>query len=157
MFKHLMAVATLAIAAPLIAQTPALDPEIATWADRISAQLDANLERSAGPVGDASGLVTVKFNCTEDGKASNIAVLKSSGNRRIDRAAMQAVKMVRSFHPLPRGLGHGQPIVAILSYDTQEDGFRRHQEEGRQIAHAGNTWYRSDRYAKAELPPLPHH
>lgn len=149
MIKYLMAFAALALSVPSAAQQQ-VDPELAQWVERIEVQLNENLDRAAHPVRDASGVVTLKFNCSENGKAANVAIAKSSGNRQIDRAAIRAVNMVESFHPLPRGLGHGQPIMAVLSYDTSTSKHERNITESRRIADAGNAWYRSDRYALIE-------
>ena len=155
MIKYLMAITMLAFATPSMAQQ--VDPELAQWVERIDAQLSDNLDRTARQVGDSSGVVMLKFNCTEDGKAANVAVAKSSGNPRIDRAAIRAVNMVESFHPLPRGLGHGQPIMAVLSYDTSPREHEQRIAENRRIADAGNLWYHSDRYAMSELAPRQDH
>lgn len=80
MIKYLMAFAALALSVPSAAQQQ-VDPELAQWVERIEVQLNENLDRAARPVRDASGVVTLKFNCSENGKAANVAIAKSSGNR----------------------------------------------------------------------------
>lgn len=137
----------IAFTQPLYAQRTSIDPELALWVERIELQLDENLERTARPVRDSTGTVMLKFNCSESGKATNVAIARSSGNQQIDRAAIRAVEMVKSFHPLPRGLTHNQPIMAMLSYSGSDQQDRRNRAETRRIADAGNLWYRSDRYA----------
>lgn len=149
MMKEVTAIAlAIALSLPIQTQAEELDPEITGWVDRIEVQLDKALEDSAGPVRDSSGTVTLKFNCSENGKATNVSIAKSSGNRRVDRAAMRAVEMVESYHPLPRGLSHGQPIIAVVSYDTSISRHERNRVENRKIADAGNSWYRAADYAE---------
>lgn len=147
-----VAMSMMMLANPILARdSDAVDPEIARWSDRIGRYLDGRLEHQARRVGDASGVATVKFNCTEDGRAANAVLLTSSGNRRIDEAAIRAVRSVRSYHPLPSGLGHGQPIVAWLSYDTDRARYQRRLADNRAYLVSHNAWYRPPLKATATI------
>ena len=98
------------------------DP-VKKWASAVSQDLESRLiyptYDGRGPT--PTGIVTVRFNCAGDGKASNVVVTRHSGDRRLDRAAMYAVSHLKSLHPLPGLLATNQRVQANIFFASSED------------------------------------
>lgn len=60
------------------------------------------------------GAVTLEFTLAADGSVSQVTVLKSSGSRWLDEAALQAVNSARSVGPSPQGLSGRYSTVLIF-------------------------------------------
>lgn len=96
------------------------------WTTRVGRAIDEQMEfpRTIGRVGYDEGIVDVSFKCSADGKPSNVALLSSSGSRRLDRAGMSAVKNVSSLHPLPPGISDDQTYRAKLLFAVDDGNGR---------------------------------
>jgi protein TonB len=67
-------------------------------------------------VGYSSGIVRVKFNCSDSGRPDKVALLKTSGSSSFDRAAISAVRRMASLHPLPSGFKPTQAFEAVIVF-----------------------------------------
>ena len=116
--------------------------DLQSWTTRIGHAIDQQMEfpRTIGRVDFDEGIVDVSFKCSEDGKPSNVALLNSSGSRRLDRAGMSAVQNVSSLHPLPPGISHDQVYRAKLLFAVDDGNGRamRRAEALRDKADNGN-------------------
>ena len=61
-----------------------------------------------------SGVATVRFSVGADGRPSDVAIVESSGNRTIDRAALRTIATL----DLPANAPAG-PHVAVLQYGSE--------------------------------------
>ena len=115
---------------PDIVVTAPVDAEVRAWSARVGENIGQQMRfpRDLGPTSDPEGMVAVTFKCSEDGRPSNVALLETSGSRRLDRAGIAAVERVRSLHPLPSGIGHGQVYRAQLLFATDDGSGRRYKE-----------------------------
>lgn len=94
------------------------------WSQRVQSLLQKQLHYPASLMSGRrnSGIVRVKFNCSEAGRPDQVTLVKSSGAFELDRAAMRAVSRIVSLHPLPDGLKSGQRFeAAIVFADTIDD------------------------------------
>ena len=107
-----------------------VDAEVRAWSARVGEHIGQEMRfpRDLGPTSDPEGLVEVTFECNEDGRPSKVSLLRTSGSRRLDRAGIMAVERVRSLHPLPRGIDHGQAYKAQLLFATDDGSGRKYDE-----------------------------
>ncbi len=148
MYRFLTAAALAAagIFTPGIAQTQATSGQansaqeivtFAAWRDRVQKALDRGLHyaRPMPGMGNASGIVRVKFNCSDTGRPDKVTIARSSGSRRLDRMALKAVDRIATLHPLPQGFRHDQSIEAmiLIAYGSERE-YR--QKRDRMIAEA---------------------
>jgi protein TonB len=103
-----------------------------------------------------SGIVRVKFSCSESGRPDKVTLFHSSGSHALDRAALSAVHRMASMHPLPRAFGHDQKYFADIYFD---DGLDSDYEAKLQAMNAAaskaNSWaYDSVAAAQAPAPVL---
>ena len=100
--------------------------DLQSWTTRVGQAIDQQMEfpRALGRQGYDEGIVDIGFKCSEDGKPSEVAVLSSSGSRRLDRAGMSAVQNVSSLHPLPAGISHDQAYRAKLLFAVDDGNGR---------------------------------
>ena len=133
-------------------------PTLAAWSQRVFKDLDRQLRV---PIDNRSqvmptGIAAVKFGCSDNGAPSAVKLYKSSGDRRLDRATMRAVRKIATLHPLPSRLGHDQQyIVRVLFADSgrsAEREIKKMQEE----AAKSNGWYNQNSTSTAaiELAPI---
>lgn len=73
------------------------------------------------------GTVSVHFTCDENGRPVSGALQESSGNARLDRAALRAVTAVRGLGPLPMQVAPGATIRANFIFATDVDSLHRQQ------------------------------
>lgn len=88
------------------------------WVTRISRNLDWNL-RNQAKMGDdpaASGAVSVRFTSAPDGRATDLSVVRASGDQAVDQAAMKVVSRLKSLQPLPDGISANQRFRADIIY-----------------------------------------
>jgi periplasmic protein TonB len=132
--------------------------EVIAWSARVGENISQQMRypRDLGPTSDPEGLVEVTFECSEDGRPSNVALLESSGSRRLDRAGMAAVQRVASLHPLPSGIDHRQVYRAQLLFDTDDGNgrTRRQLEAMRARADRGNAALLQRRSNVAMVPTV---
>lgn len=87
--------------------------------------------------------MTVKFLCSESGAPSDVTLVKSSGSKQLDAAALRAVKKVVSLHPLPDGMLSTQKYQAMLLFAKDEISHKRQMVQLRQKALEANKWFGS--------------
>ncbi|WP_375381469.1 energy transducer TonB [uncultured Sphingomonas sp.] len=147
-FTVTAALAAALLAVPIVARTTEAAPgspvTLVSWAQRVGHELNAHMHDPFDMAGRErpSGVVRIKFNCSESGKPGGVAVYKSSGNPWLDRAALDAVRHVATLHPLPDGMSHQQRYVATLlfatSYEDYEEGIAKLRAE--QLK--SNAWFK---------------
>jgi len=115
---------------------------LAAWSARVSAELDQKLPQPEMLPGQPSqsGVVIVKFGCSETGAPSEMAIVKSSGSRSLDRAAMQGIKRI-GLHPLPDGMTHGQRFQAAILFANSPEEARALLMGLRKEAERQNSWF----------------
>ena len=110
------------------------------WRNRVQQELGKHLQYPH-PVLDqslATGVVRVKFNCSESGRPDQVTLSKSSGSRALDRAALRAVSQIATLHPLPQSFAHGQAYQAMIMFDSElADGYQGRLD--RMLAEAAKT------------------
>ena len=142
------AVAAGLLAAPVVAHTLAPMPEtsvtLVAWAQRVGRALDGQMRPPRAPLGleRPSGIVKIKFNCTESGKPGDVSVYKSSGNRWVDQAALRAVQRVATLHPLPDGMSHKQRYVATMLFANGYEDQDRMMADLRAEQAKSNAWFK---------------
>lgn len=82
--------------------------------------------------------MAVKFICNDAGVPTNIALLQSSGSKRLDDFAVKAVGRIPTLHPLPDGVSHGQKFVATVLFARDENSYWRQMSDLRQSASRQN-------------------
>jgi TonB family protein len=121
------------------------------WINRVQNLLVRNLQHSQGisPYSSGTGVVRIKFNCSDSGKPDKVTLKKSSGDLMLDRAALRAMSRVATLHPLPTGFNHGQRFEAEVVFASDEYDARLKAMAAEQTRH--NAWYHDPvRQAKAE-------
>ena len=96
---------------------------VTQWASAISRDLDSSLRfpRFLGAQQQATGVVSVRFNCSDDGRAGNVVVTRHSGSLVLDRAAVRAISQIRSLHPIPGELATNQLVQANIFFALDEN------------------------------------
>ena len=105
-----LAAASLALASPVLAH-PAPPRDFAAWLDQAIARnmvFPAALERS-----NANGIATVRFSVGSNGRATDIGIVRSSGDSTIDSAALATIARLDLPADAPAG-----PHYAVLQYGT---------------------------------------
>ena len=105
-----------------VAPSASIDQWVATFSNR----LDRSLRYPTAfrePV--LPGGVAVTFRSGADGEPDAIHVLRPSGNARLDRAAVSAIKRLKTLHPLPIGLNQNQVFQANIVFATDERSLAR--------------------------------
>lgn len=132
-----------ATACALVASAPSLvsaqeeivvqPPSKAVWAARMGRALsrDVGYPQRYHGAPYAQGTALVRFLCSDAGVPAGAALVRSSGDHGLDRAALRAVNRLK-LHPLPAAVGHDQRFAAAIvfatsqaSLDRQLDALRR--------------------------------
>jgi len=127
-------------------------PEVSLtqWSGRVVRALERNLTYPI-PIRGApnQGVVSVKFLCSETGTPSEVAIVKSSGSRDLDAAAVRAITRIATLHPLPDGIAHDQPFQANIIYATSQKKLDRQIAALLAEAQNRNAWFanRSEKLA----------
>ena len=97
------------------------------WASVVSRDLNKTLRYPSflGPQQPATGVVSVRFNCSDDGRAANVVVTRRSGSQVLDRAAINAISQIRSLHPIPGELASNQLVQANIYFAADESQLQR--------------------------------
>ena len=129
---------------------------LAAWSTRVSAELDQKLPQPQMFPGQPSpsGVVVVKFGCSETGAPSDVAIVKSSGSRSLDWAAMQGIKRV-GLHPLPDGMAHGQRFQAAILFANSPEEARTLLIGMRKEAERQNSWFATRPQQTAAIAIMP--
>lgn len=114
--------------------TAASRPTVTQWSQKLERQLDQHLQypQTFRPSDDAEGTVSVRFVCDGDGKPTAVALFRSSGNRRIDLAAMRAVALMDTLHPMPTRISHDARFQANIIFAADQPSLDRQQKALRQ-------------------------
>ncbi len=151
------AAAALVVPARLAAQTsPAEQVTLVQWGERVGKELNQRIRYPTmiGGIPFATGVVRVKFNCSENGRPNNVAVIKGSGSRALDKAAVEAVQHVATLHPLPDGMGHDQPYQAVILFETDQNAYDRALARIRADAVKSNAWFKGPGVAASQVGPI---
>ena len=98
-------------------------PTLAAWSAKFSQTLSDAMRdpRSYGNEPSPEGWARVRFSCSDSGAPTGVELVQSSGDRRIDRAALEAVRRIKTMHPLAAGIKHDQRYVAELAFANSSD------------------------------------
>jgi hypothetical protein len=100
--------------------TVTANPSFNAWVDNASHSLDRALDR-VDLSNSETGIVYVQFNCDENGKPQNITTL-NGGMPNLARAGRQAVRSIRTLHPMFDGAKPNQLVeAAIVVAGDQEE------------------------------------
>lgn len=112
------------------------------WNARVQRLLQENVEYPQGMSlsSPGTGVVRVKFDCSESGRPDKVSISRSSGNGLLDQAALRAVSRVATLHPLPTGFSHGQRFEAQVVFASSEKDARLKTMSAEQARR--NAWYR---------------
>jgi TonB family protein len=164
--KTRVAVAALALLAPgslapVFAQSTtvavAAPPSLAAWSKRVFRDLDRVLVDPSVLPGRSpeTGIVAVKFNCSERGAPAGVALYKSSGSHRLDNATVRAVQRIATLHPLPARMMHDQQFVVRVLFANSEDSARQQVARMQDDAAKTNAWFGKDPTQLAYLEIAP--
>jgi TonB family protein len=99
---------------------------ITQWSARVGRTLDQHLEYPLPIVGQLhEGAVAVQFLCSDDGTPTGVTVKKSSGFKDLDYAALRSVRQIKTLHPLPDSVPHGQVFQANILFADSERAMKR--------------------------------
>lgn len=108
------------------------------WAQRTGKLLDRSLARTRNWPAQMDGIVAVKFICNDMGTPTSIALLRSSGSKKLDDVAIKAVGRIPTLHPLPDGVTRNQKYVATVLFARDQNSYWRQMENLRQSASQQN-------------------
>lgn len=93
-------------------------PTLSVWSNGLTRSLSAAMRypRQFSNEQVAEGWARVSFKCSDSGAPVGMALLQSSGDLRVDRAALAAVRRIKTLHPLPDGIAPDQRYVAELVF-----------------------------------------
>ncbi|RDE05984.1 TonB family protein [Sphingomonas aracearum] len=100
---------------------------VAAWSTMIGKRINAHLVYPTPPSNElrATGVSSVAFQCSEDGRPAGVALLRKSGSRALDGAALRAVSEVRTLHPLPEGVHGSRKFRANIIFASDRAGQMR--------------------------------
>ena len=117
-------------------------PTLEAWSGRVFQHIDDHMTYPASPLNRVNtGVVAVKFNCSETGAPIDVALYKSSGSRNLDEATLRALRRVATLHPLPVGMTHGQKFVVRVLFADSPAGAERQMDQLRAEARKNNEWF----------------
>lgn len=135
----LAAAAASSLALPAMSRTGPTDPIViqgsaraglAQWKRTVSREIERNLFYPHSYPGweVPEGTVAVRFSCDGDGKPTAIELSRSSGHRRLDGAAMRAVRRISTLHPLPPGISEDATLRANVIFASDETSLARQEK-----------------------------
>lgn len=122
-------------------EVTAQHPALKDWTARTGELLSQTLRYPTIMSGPQEGVVAVKFLCSETGAPSGVALLKSSGSRQLDNAAMRGVIRIKSLHPLPSGMMPSQQYVATILFANDQHSYVRQIRQLEKAQQDGNRWF----------------
>jgi TonB family protein len=154
----LLPAATSAAQQDIVVTASPREAALIDWSKRVEQNLQDRMHypRTLGRGSNVEGLVDVRFVCTENGTPDKIAIARSSGNSRIDQAALRAVSGLTTLHPTVDGMKPDQAVRAQMLFTTAYDpGSTRALDqriaELRKEAEARNKWFTSNEIASNEI------
>ena len=136
--------------------TPAERVTLVQWGERVNKELNKQIHYPTliGGQPFATGMVRVKFNCSESGRPDKVTLLKSSGSRALDRAAVAAMQHVATLHPLPDGMGHDQQYQAVILFETDQAAYDSGLKAMQAEAVKTNAWFKGSSMAATQVGPI---
>ncbi|MBY6127549.1 TonB family protein [Qipengyuania aquimaris] len=103
-------------AASQIVVTPA--SEVEKMVKKVSRDLDRQLDRSADFRGlsGGNGITIVRFQTDEEGAPENVRIYRESGDGRLDRVAVHAVRNLRTLDEAPASIADDQVYQANIVF-----------------------------------------
>lgn len=97
-------------------------PTLEQWSAKMARELERNIDYPPPYHGRqySEGVTRIRFACSETGAPAELSVLRSSGDRRLDKAALRAVGRIKTMHPLPAGITHDQRYAAVILFAASE-------------------------------------
>ena len=137
----------------VVAAPPTLD----TWSNHLFKLLDRRISYPAPLFGQAvnTGIVTVKFHCSDTGAPAGVTLFKSSGHRDLDRATLRGVQQIATLHPLPAGLKRDQVFVVRMLYADSAEAAREQIARMQAEAKRNNAWFGKGLPTTAALEIVP--
>jgi len=132
-------------------------PTLAAWSQRVFRDLSRQMRDPVEARSEVmpTGIVAVKFGCSESGAPSSVQLYKTSGNRRLDRAAMRAVSKIATLHPLPARLRHEQQYIVRVLFANSGSGAEREIRKMQAEAVKSNAWYNQGATSTAAIELVP--
>lgn len=126
------------------------------WGQRVGDELNRRMRypRPMSGQSAATGVVKVKFNCSDSGRPDKVALLRSSGSRVLDQAALSAVQRIATLHPLPDGMRHDQQYQAVLLFESDQDRYDAMLKTIRSDATKTNGWFKDKVIAGTTVGPI---
>jgi TonB family protein len=117
----------------------------ARWSGNVTRRIENNLTYPTvfGKL-DPTGIVSVAFSCSEEGLPTTVSLYRTSGNRGLDRAAMRAVRQIKTLHPMPKAFRSNQKFVANILFATSQDNFDKQVRLLRSDASRRNAGHTGD-------------
>lgn len=94
------------------------DVTLREWSGRVTREIEGQLqypENLGYPIAE-TGIVEVKFQCSDSGASDQVSVSKTSGSPMLDRAAVRAVKRLKKLHPVATGIPPNQGYIAMVLF-----------------------------------------
>lgn len=114
-------------------------PTLAGWSATLSRSLGAAMRYPHFFSNEvpADGTARVRFVCSPSGVPAGLELVRSSGNVRIDGAALAALRRIKTMHPLPLGVSPDQHYVAAIVFAASQESLDRQLRAIRkeQLAH----------------------
>lgn len=116
---------------------------LAAWSKNITAKIEDGLHYPSrmGSGRSVSGIVSVRFHCSDTDAPTDVVVYRKSGERSLDVAATRAVSQIRTLHPMPLNLKSDQQYEANIlfaeSYAESVDLMAKMRKE----AIRRNAWF----------------
>jgi hypothetical protein len=98
---------------------------IDSWVQDASRSLDSALDR-VDLSRSETGITYVRFNCDEEGTPQNVATVRMGGSKpNLARAGRNAVRKIRTLHPLFEGARPNQLVEAAIVVADDQDQLDR--------------------------------
>lgn len=97
------------------------EPSRERWVQQTAVKLSTNLTYPV-TIGRpaAEGVATVAFQCGQDGRPTQVFLPRSSGDAKLDSAALRAVEALPSLRPLPADFLADQVFLAKIVFTTDD-------------------------------------
>ncbi|WFL78380.1 TonB family protein [Altererythrobacter arenosus] len=129
-----LAFAALTPAVPALAGEQSILVETAameSWTESVQQTLDRRLIDSvwAARVEPVSGIVQLRFQLDEQGRATDLEVYRSTGHRRTDTVAARAVRHLRNLDEVPVSNPHQRTFQANIIFAQNPEEFAALEQE----------------------------
>lgn len=116
---------------------------LASWSKGVTNMLEDRLiyPESSDGAEPPSGIVSIRFQCGENGAPTAITISRKSGARSLDYAAMRAVKGIKTLHPMPLNFKRDQQYEANILFATSLSDYATQLAQLRKEATSRNAWF----------------